>query len=331
MKKTLLFLAIIGLFYKSSAQQLVKGGNMEDASVWKVIDVGNAYDPSTITFNYKEKVPAKGKGGCLRISGAGINRTFIYQKVALTKKHTYYLSCALRNLRTQNIESYWLEINIVNRLPELAGDGTASDFEAKKSDYQMGMHYWKSINGTDYNRIDSGYNGLMEKTIYFAYLGGAADGVADSVITNPRDKNFKGLHGDSIIFTVPDTVKSTSWYLLIKAGMFTTKGNTAPAYDWLLDELTLWDMAQSIQSSVETTTKNQKSFEIYPNPIVDGMVTIKSSANNETTYHVYNSLGMMIKSGKTDGTINLSNVSKGLYVLSLDNGLTTEQHKILLK
>ena len=329
MKKTLLLLAVSVLFVKLSAQEIIKGGNMEDATKWTVINVGDAYDPATITFNYKTDVPAKGKGGCLRLSGGGVTRTFIYQKVTLTKKHSYYLSCALKDISKATFESYWLEVNLVNRLPVLVGDGTSSDFAAGASEFQMGMHYWKTVNGIDYNRIDAGYNGLMEKTIDFAYLGALSEGTADSIITNPRDANFKGKHGDSIVFTLPDTVRTTTWYVLIKAGMFTTKGTLTPAFDWLLDELTLFDLTKPSQISAPAIGQN--SFEIFPNPITDGIVKIKSNSANSTSYNVYNTLGMLIKSGKTNGSINLSDVSKGLYVLKLDNGIKTEQHKIILK
>jgi hypothetical protein len=333
MKKLLLLSAFIGLLSAniSIAQEIIKGGNMEAGADWTVIDVGDAFDPSAVTFNYDIDVPSAGKGGCLSISGAGITRNFIYQKVTLTKGHTYYLSCALKNLSDETLQNYWLEVNLVNKEPVLSGDGTGADFGASKADFQIGMHYWKTVNGVDYNRIETGYDGLLEKTLSFAYVGAGAAG--DSIITSPRDENFTGMHGDSIFFTLPDTVSSTDWYVLIKAGEFMTAGATEPAYNWLLDELTLWDMAQPLPatSSISSPSISHKSFEIFPNPITDGFLTIKSNSPNETAYQVYNSLGILVKSDKTNSTIDLSNLSKGLYVLNLRNGSTTEQHKILIK
>jgi hypothetical protein len=333
MKKQLLLLTFIALIgsYTSYAQEIIKGGNMEDENDWTVIDVGNAFDPSAITFNYDIDVPSAGKGGCLSISGAGITRNFIYQKVTLTKGHTYYLSCALKNASAADLTNYWLEVNLVNKEPVLVGDGTSADFGASKSDFQLGMHYWKSVNGVDYSRIETGYDGLIEKTLNFAYLGAGAAG--DSIITSPRDPAFNGMHGDSIFFILPDTVSTIDWYVLIKAGEFMTAGLTEPVYNWLLDELTLWDMAEPLPatSSIYNPSASQKNFEIFPNPITGGFLTIKSSSPNETSYQLYNSLGTLIKSDKTDGIIDVSKLSKGLYVLSLDNGSISEHYKIIIK
>jgi hypothetical protein len=329
MKKTLLFLAVSALFFKATAQEMIKGGNMEDESAWTVIDVGDAFDASTISFNYTDDIPSAGKGGCLSISGSGVTRNFIYQKVTLVKGHTYYLSCALKNAGAEDVQNYWIEVNLVNREPVLVGEGTAADFEASKSEFQLGMHYWKNVGGIDYSRIETGYDGLMEKTLDFAYLG--ADNGNDLIVTNPRDPNFVGLHGDSIIFTLPDTVSTTDWYVLIKAGEFMTAGATEPIYNWLLDELTLWDMSLPLYTSVINPSTNLKAFKVFPNPVTNGIVNIISGSSNETTYQVYNTLGILIKSGLTKGSIDTGNLSKGLYILSLENGPSTEQYKLLIK
>ena len=102
------------------------------------------------------------------------------------------------------------------------------------------MHYWKSLGSVAYDRLTS-YDGLMQNTLPFEWLHAGSGRTADSIITNPRDDTFHGAHGDSIIFTLPDTVSTTDWYVLIKVGAFMTEGETEPAYNWLLDELSLLD------------------------------------------------------------------------------------------
>lgn len=332
MKKNLLMLAVIALFFNSHAQEMIKGGNMEDESDWTVIDAGSAFDPVTIIFNYQDDIPSKGKDGCLSISGAGITRNFIYQKVTLTKGHNYYLSCALKNTNSVDLTSYWIEINLVKKEPVLSGEGTAADFGSSSSDFQIGMHYWKTVNGVAYDRIEPGYDGLIENTLSFAYLGASTLG-GDSIITNPRDPNFTGSHGDSIIFTLPDTVSTTEWYVLIKAGEFMTAGAIEPVYNWLLDELTLWDLAEPLPvlSSNADISQDVKMFDVFPNPVTDGIVNINSNSLQETSYHVYNTLGMLVKSGITIGSLDLSDMNKGLYILNLENSVATEKYKILIK
>jgi hypothetical protein len=329
MKKILLLSVLLFQFFYSPAQEMITGGNMEDESAWTVIDVGSAFDASTITFDCMDNTPKNGKGGCLSISAAGVSRNFIYQKVSLTKGHTYYLSCAFKNVGDPDISSYWVELNLVNREPVLVGDGTGADFGAGKSEYQIGMNYWKSLNGVDYSRIAADYDGLMEKTLNFVYLGAGAKG-GDSIFTNPRDPDFKGLHGDSIIFTLPDTVTSKDWYVLIKAGAFMTAGATAPVYNWLFDELTLWDMAEPLKTSVVQLSDNQK-FRIYPNPIRNGIINIKSGFINATSYCLYSGDGRLVKAGYTNGTIETGNLRTGMYLITLSNGSSYEGHKIFIE
>jgi hypothetical protein len=328
MKKIMLLLSLLtGNVYLYS-QEMINGGGFESETPWTIIDVGSDYDPSAIIFNYTDDTPARGTDGCLSVSGAGITRNFIYQKVTLTKGHTYRLSCALKNLSDADNLNYWVEVNLVSKEPVLSGDGTASDFEASKGDYQMGMHYWKVVNSTDYSRVPSDFDGWMEETINFAWLR-VLEGDVDSVITDPRNSSFAG---DSLpIFTLPDTVSSTDWYLLIKAGAFTTLGATTPVYQWLFDNLSLWDLAEPRPSGITQFTSN--SFELSPTLISNGIVTINSDSEALISYSIYNMSGMLVKSGKTgnNSSLDISQLKKGMYIIKLSNSISSQQFKIVLE
>ena len=222
---------------------------MESESDWTIIDPGSDFDPATITFGYTTDIPKGGIGGCLSIAGYGVTRNFIYQKVTLTKGHTYMLSAALIDDGDTAISNYWVEVNLVKKEPVLSGTGTDADFGSTDYDFQLGMHYWKTVNNIDYNRL-TGYDGLLQNTLPFEWLHAGSGSTADSVITSPRDPGFVGAHGDSAIFTLPDTISTTEWYVLIKARAFMTAGETDPAYNWLIDELSLWDMAETKPSAI---------------------------------------------------------------------------------
>ena len=333
MKKIYLILISFAGYIYSPAQEVLQGGNMEDESAWTITDLsGNGLDPVTITFNYTADKPTGGKVGCLSIAGFGQTRNFIYQKVSLTKGHTYLIRGLLKDGSdtTNLISNYWVEVNLVKKEPIIEnfnGTGTSADFGVDNYDFGMGMHYWKTIGAIHYDRL-TGYDGTIQGTLPLTWIHGS--GTADSIITNPRDTAWQVIHpGDSAKFTLPDTVSTTDWYFLIKAGAFMTAGATEPSYNWLIDELSLWDLAQPI-TGISQIAKEMNKFDIYPNPN-NGIVNIKSNASNQIGYSVYNTLGMLVKSGLTNGNINLSGLSKGFYVLSLENGHSAEQYKILLK
>ncbi len=340
MKKFYLILISFAGYIYSPAQEVLQDGNMENESAWTITDLSaNGLDPVTIIFNYTAHKPTGGKGGCLSIAGYGQTRNFIYQKVSLTKGHTYLIRGLLKDGSdtTNLISNYWVEVDLVKKEPiidNFTGTGISADFGAGNYDYEMGMHYWKTIGAIHYDRL-TGYDGPIQKTIPFEWFHTAQDSLLnigtypDSLITSPRDTAFTKAHGDSAKFTLPDTVSTTDWYFLIKAGAFMTAGATEPSYNWLLDELSLWDLAQPV-TGISQIAKEMNKFDIYPNP-TNGIVNIKSNASNQIAYSVYNTLGMLVKSGLTNGNINLSGLSKGFYVLSLENGYSVEQHKILLK
>jgi hypothetical protein len=324
------------VYIYSPAQEILKGGNMEDESAWSITDVSasqTGFDPATITFNYTNDKPEGGQGGCLSISGYGITRNFLYQKVTLTKGHTYLLRGFLKDASDTNnlISNYWVEVDLVKIEPKIENfngqTGTAIDFLSSHYDYYWGMQYWLNLNGVDYSRL-TGYNGSMGKTLPFEWLY-CGYNHTDSIISSPKDAAFPKAHGDSVIFTLPDTASTNVWYVLIKAGAFMTSGATEPSYNWLLDELSLWDLAQPTGISYLAAKTNK--FVIYPNPITNGIVNIKLQSSNQIGYSVYNTLGMKVRSGLTRGNINLSDLGKGLYILSLENNSSIEQFKILLK
>ena len=86
------------------------------------------------------------------------------------------------------------------------------------------------------------------------------------------------------------------------------------------------------------TINNFSSIKIYPNPINDNKLTINMANNSLETAHIklYSIIGKVILS-KTfvlqNGavTIDIPNISKGLYVLDVNDGTTTTNFKVIKK
>ncbi|MGC8804294.1 MAG: T9SS type A sorting domain-containing protein, partial [Bacteroidales bacterium] len=164
------------------------------------------------------------------------------------------------------------------------------------------------------------YDDLMEKTLPFDWKS-VLPGGKDSVITNPRDPNFVGKHGDSIIFTIADTVSTEDWYLLIKAGAFMTAGTAEPRYNWLLDELILWDMTEPLPATAIKSVAKSTEILITPNPVSGNTLRISGYAGMALSYRIYDLSGKVILEGKTiDHTIAIDKLKAGLYSLVLVDG-----------
>jgi Secretion system C-terminal sorting domain len=63
----------------------------------------------------------------------------------------------------------------------------------------------------------------------------------------------------------------------------------------------------------------EKSIQFYPNPTT-GIITIESEAILNVDILIYNTIGKLIKSTKTqNNTINISELPKGVYMVSMTN------------
>lgn len=97
-----------------------------------------------------------------------------------------------------------------------------------------------------------------------------------------------------------------------------------------------WDNIDSvtvIQSApvVSVASVNTNSISIYPNPTT-GIVNLKTSEN--ANIEVYNTLGELVKTIKLEKSflqIDLSNLSKGLYIINVNTGKAVETQKLILR
>ncbi|WP_299440439.1 T9SS type A sorting domain-containing protein [uncultured Aquimarina sp.] len=72
--------------------------------------------------------------------------------------------------------------------------------------------------------------------------------------------------------------------------------------------------------SVNDFNINPKKIIVYPNPAIQ-TITIDTNIVSDS-YRVYNQSGKMVKEEKADGTLDVENLSPGIYFLVTDNGAT---------
>ena len=98
-------------------QEMLKGGNMEDESAWKVSHL-DSDDTTKYQFNYTEAGPSAGSGGCLYLWGDIVEDTNIlfWQELILKAGVEYEISGAFVDLGN-SIENFWCEILVSTEAP----------------------------------------------------------------------------------------------------------------------------------------------------------------------------------------------------------------------
>lgn len=76
--------------------------------------------------------------------------------------------------------------------------------------------------------------------------------------------------------------------------------------------------AEPIAAGIVETTETQ-SFALYPNP-VESELNISVSEENSYSYKIINALGQQLGSGQVSGSIDVSRLSTGIYLIELNNG-----------
>ena len=74
----------------------------------------------------------------------------------------------------------------------------------------------------------------------------------------------------------------------------------------------------------------QQSLEVYPNPVSD-VLYIKNLPGEQVDYSIFNVLGKMVISGSSNGTIYVSGLDKGLYVLQIRGEKFSKTAKFIVK
>jgi len=171
------------------AQEVLNGGNMENASAWSVADhPGGAEASPVYTFNYTDDAPAAGVGGSLRIQavnpGTGTQNvnSLLFQEITLVAGHVYNFTGAFKDITEDNVSNFWCEIGISSTDP-----GVEDNIE-----YLIGINTWDGCGvGLDGTFQDDGCKYLNttitvpaeiegDTTVYFAMLIGNWNNVVDS-------------------------------------------------------------------------------------------------------------------------------------------------------
>jgi len=116
---------------------------------------------------------------------------------------------------------------------------------------------------------------------------------------------------------------------LIKQKTFQfSMGKIPEGVDFYVDEITQEFKAGDTTLSINNLPLISSNFSIYPNPTKD---VLNYDLKNAKKFEIYNLLGQKKLNGKATGSINVSELAKGLYILKIiavDNSATTKKFTI---
>lgn len=128
----------------------------------------------------------------------------------------------------------------------------------------------------------------------------------------------------NILSTYADTTVVSG----LAPGNYTFRFSVSDGYDVASDNVAV----RVIDISSVSNTLSNKKLNIYPNPST-GIVNIKKSGKIDMTCELYNTTGILVKSGNLDSPydLDLRNMRKGLYFINITYDSGTETHKLILK
>ena len=87
------------------------------------------------------------------------------------------------------------------------------------------------------------------------------------------------------------------------------------------------DYAVQIIPELGVTDIKKVGLEVYPNPAKD-VVNI-SGLNGKAKFQIHNVAGQLISTGNTEGKVQVSNLTKGVYVITIESNGTKSQSKFI--
>ncbi|UCH14184.1 MAG: T9SS type A sorting domain-containing protein [Bacteroidales bacterium] len=209
--KAALFSIICAFLFSinSKAQELIIDGNMEDSAAWNFYWGPAGADTGFHQFNYTADIPSAGSGGAFRVSSYGQTASFLWQPVTITPGNQYSMSGALKDIATDTATNTWFELILTRMAPGSQGD----DVQPVAGDFRYTLNTWMG------ESLD--FDGTFQDDF--------------QIDASPDGKNMP-------VFTMPDTITMTDWYVIMKVGSWNDLGSTDPTFDYVIDDISLIDL-----------------------------------------------------------------------------------------
>ena len=87
----------------------------------------------------------------------------------------------------------------------------------------------------------------------------------------------------------------------------------------------------NVMISTDAVSENESVFTLYPNPARS--ILYINGGQSEFDYAIYNGIGQQVANGKGNGncSINISNLTKGVYFIRITNGMQSNMQKVVVE
>ena len=102
----------------------------------------------------------------------------------------------------------------------------------------------------------------------------------------------------------------------------------------ILDEIRIantWNQVSGPGAVLKVAQNEISGLNVYPNPVSNGIVYIKSNSSDAKTVSVYDILGkQLIQKEVSNGTLDVSSLNKGVYLMKVSEGAASSTRKLVI-
>ena len=102
----------------------------------------------------------------------------------------------------------------------------------------------------------------------------------------------------------------------------------------ILDEIRIantWNQVSGPGAVLKVAQNEISGLNVYPNPVSNGTVYIKSNSSDAKTVSVYDILGkQLIQKEVSNGTLDVSSLNKGVYLMKVSEGAASSTRKLVI-
>lgn len=156
----------------------------------------------------------------------------------------------------------------------------------------------------------------------FNSVSGVSDTVAAATFVTTETVSAYTQFNEEFQYLSTDITPDTMNILVLSSGYSATAGSYV-----LIDDLKLEYAPVSVNNSEKI------GYYLYPNPS-NGVFHISLARNEQTSFTVFNHMGQKVLESSTSelhNVLDLSNLSKGLYLLEINNGEAKQVEKLIVR
>lgn len=210
-------------------------------------------------------------------------------------------------------------------------------FKTQNEGFLFGLNNGQCVHGGNWDRYT--FINASGNLVFYSFAGGEQ---FCTTTGNYMDNNWHNVvsvlsadgmkvYVDGVLSAQNNAVTSAENYIgYWRVGGLQSGGN--PTMIGNIDDIGVWDRALTPteilyiyeQGSLSVNEQTLTNFKIYPNPTADRLTIENIDFNLDADYVIVDEIGREIMKGKLNGKstiINVNSLSKGVYVLSIKDGL----------